>query len=408
MLDWIFEGIVTWISSVVSDMMDAVSGLFLQALGTDMTAMEEYFPFVSKAFTVMQYTAWALLFLITVWQLFRVFGGPVTEAENPWVLLGRSALFAFLIGYAKPIFLLTLKIATAPYTALMDIQMTAEDFTFAGIEQALQNGLTSLIATISVVGLLLLTILEIALGWNYFKLLLETVERYIVVGVLCYRRITAALHGRGFSVNHKTVQRLMKELGLVCRVRMKKYRSYKGEVGKIAPNLLNRDFHADKPNQKWVTDVTEFSPFGEKLYLSPILDLHSSDLVSYTISDRPVLRMVTTMLDKAFEKIPDATNLILHSDQGWQYQHRQYQQMLCGKGIRQSMSRKENCLDNAVIENFFGVLKSELLYLQKFSSMEHFKRELIAYLDYYNNRRIKARLKGLPPAIHRQQALSVA
>lgn len=136
MLDWIFEGIVTWISSVVSDMMDAVSGLFLQALGTDMTAMEEYFPFVSKAFTVMQYTAWALLFLITVWQLFRVFGGPVTEAENPWVLLGRSALFAFLIGYAKPIFLLTLKIATAPYTALMDIQMTAEDFTFAGIEQA--------------------------------------------------------------------------------------------------------------------------------------------------------------------------------------------------------------------------------------------------------------------------------
>lgn len=134
MLDWIFEGIVTWISSVVSDMMDAVSGLFLQALGTDMTAMEEYFPFVSKAFTVMQYTAWALLFLITVWQLFRVFGGPVTEAENPWVLLGRSALFAFLIGYAKPIFLLTLKIATAPYTALMDIQMTAEDFTFAGIE----------------------------------------------------------------------------------------------------------------------------------------------------------------------------------------------------------------------------------------------------------------------------------
>ena len=186
MLDWIFEGIVTWISSVVSDMMDAVSGLFLQALGTDMTAMEEYFPFVSKAFTVMQYTAWALLFLITVWQLFRVFGGPVTEAENPWVLLGRSALFTFLIGYAKPIFLLTLKIATAPYTALMDIQMTAEDFTFAGIEQALQNGLTSLIATISVVGLLLLTILEIALGWNYFKLLLETVERYIVVGVLCY------------------------------------------------------------------------------------------------------------------------------------------------------------------------------------------------------------------------------
>ena len=223
-----------------------------------------------------------------------------------------------------------------------------------------------------------------------------------------YRRITAELRSRSLPLNHKTVQRLMKEIGLACRVRVKKYRSYNGEVGKIAPNLLNRDFHADRPNQKWVTDVTEFSLFGEKLYLSPILDLCSSDLVSYTISDRPVLNMVTTMLDKAFEKIPDHTNLILHSDQGWQYQHKQYQRMLKEKGIRQSMSRKGNCLDNAVIENFFGLLKSELLYLQEFHSMEHFKQELIDYLDYYNNRRIKAKLKDLPPAIHRQQALSVA
>ena len=223
-----------------------------------------------------------------------------------------------------------------------------------------------------------------------------------------YRRITTELHKRNFSLNHKTVQRLMKELGLVCRVRMKKYRSYKGEVGKIAPNLLNRNFHADKPNQKWVTDVTEFSLFGEKLYLSPILDLHSSDLVSYTISSRPVLSMVTTMLEKAFEKIPDGTGLILHSDQGWQYQHKQYQQILREKGIRQSMSRKGNCLDNAVMENFFGLLKSELLYLQEFESMEHFKQELIEYLEYYNNYRIKAKLKGLPPALHRLQALSAA
>ena len=223
-----------------------------------------------------------------------------------------------------------------------------------------------------------------------------------------YRRITAELRNRKLPLNHKTVQRLMKELGLVCRVRMKKYRSYRGEVGKIAPNLLNRDFHADRPNQKWVTDVTEFSLFGEKLYLSPILDLHSSDLVSYTISDRPVLSMVVTMLDKAFEKIADGTNLILHSDQGWQYQHRQYQWMLREKGIRQSMSRRGNYLDNAVMENFFGLLKSELLYLQEFQSMEHFKQALLEYLDYYNNRRIKTKLKGLPPAIHRQQALSAA
>ena len=161
-----------------------------------------------------------------------------------------------------------------------------------------------------------------------------------------------------------------------------------------------------KLNQKWVTDVTEFSLFGEKLYLSPILDLCSEDLVSYTISDRPVLGMVTTMLEKAFVTIPDSTGLILHSDQGWQYQHKQYQRMQEGKGIQQSMSRKGNCLDNAVIENFFGLLKTELLYLQDFDSMEHFKAELIDYLDYYNNRRIK--LKGLTPAQHRYQTLQVA
>lgn len=186
MLDWIFEGIVTWVSSIVSQMMDAVSGLFLDALGTNMTAMEEYFPFVSKAYDIMQYTAWAILFLITVWQLFRVFGGPITEAENPWTLLARSSLFVLLIAYAKPIFLITLDIARAPYTALMELSMTAEDFTFAGVEQTLMNGLTTIVSIVSVVGLLLLIILEIALGWNYFKLLLETVERYIVVGVLCY------------------------------------------------------------------------------------------------------------------------------------------------------------------------------------------------------------------------------
>lgn len=142
--------------------------------------------------------------------------------------------------------------------------------------------------------------------------------------------------------------------------------------------------------------------------LSPILDLCCRDIVSYAICDHPVLSVVTSMLKKAFAKIPDGTDLILHSDQGWQYQHKRYQQMPEGKGIRQSMSRKGNCLDNAVIENFFGLLKSELLYLQEFTSMEHFKSELIDYLDYYNNRRIKAKLKGLPSALHRQQALSAA
>ena len=223
-----------------------------------------------------------------------------------------------------------------------------------------------------------------------------------------YRRITQELKNRGFCINHKTVARLMKALDLVCRVRMKKYRSYKGEVGKVAPNLLQRDFHAAAPNQKWVTDVTEFALFGQKLYLSPILDLHSSDLVAYTISDRPVLSMVTSMVEKAIAVLPPGAEPILHSDQGWQYQHKNYQRLLVDNHIRQSMSRKGNCLDNAVMENFFGLLKSELLYLQSFDSLDHLKAELIDYLHYYNFRRIKAKLKGLPPAIHRQQALLAA
>ena len=223
-----------------------------------------------------------------------------------------------------------------------------------------------------------------------------------------YRRVTDELRNRGFSLNHKTVQRLMKELGLVCRVRMKKYRSYKGEQGKVADNELNREFRAEKPNQKWVTDITEFRLFGQKLYLSPILDLYSGDIVTYTISESPNLLMVTTMLEQAFQQIPDNTGLLLHSDQGWHYQHKQYKKLLEEKGVKQSMSRKGNCYDNSVMENFFGHLKSELLYLQEFDSVEHFKAELIDYIDYYNNRRIKARLKGLPPALHRQQALLAA
>ena len=201
MLDWIFEGIVTWVSSIASELMDAVSRVFLDALGTDMDAMEGYFPFVTKAFEVMQYMAWAVLFLITVWQLFRVFGGPITEAENPWQLLLRSALFALLVGAARPIFTIVLDIARAPYTALMEVSMEAEDFTFAGIEEALKNGLTTIVSTVSVVGPILILILLIALGWNYFKLLLECVERYIVVGVLCYTSPLAYAMGGSKATN---------------------------------------------------------------------------------------------------------------------------------------------------------------------------------------------------------------
>ena len=215
-----------------------------------------------------------------------------------------------------------------------------------------------------------------------------------------YRRITAELK-KTHRINHKTVQRLMRKTGIFCRVRMKKYRSYKGETGKIAPNLLKRDFKADKPDQKWTTDVTEFALFGIKLYLSPIIDLYNGEVVSYNLSRHPNLLQVTDMLEKAFAKIPDDTNLILHSDQGWQYQHKHYQQMLKDKGIRQSMSRKGNCLDNACAENFFGLLKTELLYLQEFTSVEHFISELEAYIEWYNTKRIKLKLDGLSPVDYR-------
>lgn len=201
-LSWIFESIVNWVASIVTSIMDAVSGIFLNALGTDMTAIEQYFPFVTEAFSIFQYTAWALLFLITVWQLFRVFGGPVTEAENPWLLLVRSAIFAILIGYAKPIFLLALDIARAPYTALMDATMDPGSFTFAGVEQVLTNGLSTMVSTITVVGPLLTIILMISLGWNYFKMLLECVERYVVVGVLCYTSPLAFSMGGSKTTNN--------------------------------------------------------------------------------------------------------------------------------------------------------------------------------------------------------------
>lgn len=224
------------------------------------------------------------------------------------------------------------------------------------------------------------------------------------IGRYGYRRIKDELEKSNLNINHKTIQRLMKELGLVCRVRMKKYKSYRGEVGKVAPNLLNRDFEAEKPNEKWVTDITEFSLFGQKLYLSPILDLYNREIISYSLMEIPVYGQVQEMLEKAFDKNPDLKGLVFHSDQGWQYQMKNYQAKLKEKGILQSMSRKGNCLDNAVMENFFGLLKSELLYLQDFQSVDHFKQELVDYIEWYNTKRIKRKLKGLSPVEYRIQS----
>ena len=220
-------------------------------------------------------------------------------------------------------------------------------------------------------------------------------------GRLGYRRITLLLRRYGQTINHKTVLRLMQVLKLKSRIRVKKYRSYKGEQGKIAPNLLNRAFKAEKPNQKWATDVTEFNVSGKKLYLSPVIDLYNQEIISYELSERPNFKSVMTMLDKALKQIRISQPLLLHSDQGWQYQMKRYQYLLQQKGITQSMSRKGNCLDNAVVENFFGIVKSELFYLKKYDSISQLKKEIKDYINYYNNDRIKLNLNGMSPVQYR-------
>ena len=216
-----------------------------------------------------------------------------------------------------------------------------------------------------------------------------------------YRRITSQLRNEGLTVNHKTVQKLMGDMSLKAKRKKQHYRSYKGEVGRIAPNVINRDFNATAPNQKWTTDVTQVKIKDRKLFLSPILDMFNGEIVSYDISYIPNMRMILSMLRRAFSKNNDLSGLILHSDQGWQYQQKRYQMILKEKGIIQSMSRKGNCLDNSMMENFFGLMKSELLYLQDWETVEHFEKALKAYIKYYNNDRIKLRLKGKSPVQYR-------
>ena len=220
-----------------------------------------------------------------------------------------------------------------------------------------------------------------------------------------YRRVYLELRNESCYLNHKTVQRLMGQLGLKSTVRPKRYQSYKGSVGKTAPNLLERNFAAEHPNQKWVTDVTQFNIKGERIYLSPILDLYNGEIITYEIAQRPQISSVMQMLKSAFKRLKNEDKLILHSDQGWQYQMALYQEALREQGIAQSMSRKGNCLDNAVMENWFGIMKTEFFYRKKFECIESFKKELCEYIHYYNHDRIKQKLKGLSPVQYRTQSL---
>lgn len=212
-----------------------------------------------------------------------------------------------------------------------------------------------------------------------------------------YRRITAEMRNRRHVINHKTVRRLMVGMGLRCRIRKVRYRSYRGVVGKIAPNVIGRDFAATAPNRKWATDVTQINIGSTKLYLSAVLDMFNGEIISHRISESPNLELVCGMLDKAFDRFERLDGLILHSDQGWQYQHPGYRKRLNDHHVIQSMSRKGNCLDNAMMENFFGIMKSELLYAEKFESPQAFIKAFDEYIDYYNNKRIKSRLNGMSP-----------
>ncbi|MDM1271025.1 IS3 family transposase, partial [Acinetobacter indicus] len=223
-----------------------------------------------------------------------------------------------------------------------------------------------------------------------------------------YRRITLTLKSLGFTINHKCVQRLMQSMQLRSCIRAVKYRSYKGQIGKIAKNVLQRQFKADKPNQKWVTDVTEFNVRGEKLYLSPIMDLFNGEIIAFQLQRRPLFGLVKDMLKDAIAKLSSNDKPIIHSDQGWQYQMRFYQQQLQQHGLIQSMSRKGNCLDNASMESFFGILKSECFYGEEFNSVEELEQTVKEYIHYYNHERIKVKLKGLSPVQYRTQSLKAA
>ena len=223
-----------------------------------------------------------------------------------------------------------------------------------------------------------------------------------------YRRILVELRKKGYTLNHKTVLKLMRSLNLRGKQSKNgKYRSYKGEVGKVADNLLKRNFYAEKPFEKLTTDVTEFKIGDEKVYLSPVLDMFNREIVSYSISTSPNLQQVRNMLHSLFKKLPADATPLFHSDQGWQYQHAEYQRLLAEHNIMQSMSRKGNCMDNGIMENFFGRLKVEMFYGEKFESPRGFIEKLEEYIHYYNNDRISLKLKGMSPVQYRTHSQAI-
>lgn len=223
-----------------------------------------------------------------------------------------------------------------------------------------------------------------------------------VKGRYGHRRIHQDLQESGWRVAKKTVLVRMRALGLRCQVRRKRWNSYRGTVGTTAPNRLDRVFTATAPNQKWVTDVTEFRIGQDKLYLAPVLDLYDRQVIAYQLSRSPDLALATTALRQAIATLAPTEHPLVHTDQGFQYQHRLWRQLLASAGATASMSRKGNCLDNAVIENFFGHLKSELL-LEPFASVAALQTAVEEYIAWYNTERISSTLNGRSPKQYRAE-----
>ncbi|VMJ74553.1 integrase core domain-containing protein [Streptococcus pneumoniae] len=222
-----------------------------------------------------------------------------------------------------------------------------------------------------------------------------------------YRRIYLELRNRGYLVNHKRVQHLMKYSIYKLKCDRNENILLIKDVGKKAENLIQGQFEGSKTMEQCYTDVTEFAipASTQKLYLSPVLDGFNSEIIAYNLSTSPNLEQVQTMLEQAFTE-KHYENTILHSDQGWQYQHDSYHQFLEGKGIQASMSRKGNSQDNGMMESFFGILKSEMFYgyEKSFQSLKQLEQAIVDYIDYYNNKRIKVKLKGLIPVQYRTKS----
>lgn len=224
-----------------------------------------------------------------------------------------------------------------------------------------------------------------------------------------HRRVHTVLARQGRQVAKKTVLKLMNTLGLVCKVRRpRRYRSWPGQTGTVAENVLNRQFAASAPNTKWVTDVTEFRIGDRKVYLSPVIDLFDRSVIAYACGPSPTLELTNSSLREAIATLPADAQVrpLVHSDQGFQYQHASWRTLLDDAGLTQSMSRRANCLDNSIAENFFGHLKEELFHHNRFDTVEEFTMALDDYIDWYNTTRISTTLKGLSPVEYRAQALA--